>query len=33
MKRKVSNTRNFRRTALKSHPTNNYSPMRGGIRL
>lgn len=33
MKRYPSNSRGFRRTALKSHPKNRYVPMRGGIRL
>lgn len=33
MKRRVSGTRGFTRTAKKVHRTNLYSPMRGGIRL
>lgn len=33
MKRSKSNTRGFTRSAYKTHGLNNYSPMRGGIRL
>lgn len=32
-KRRVSNTKNFSRTASKLHRTNKYMPVRGGIRL
>jgi hypothetical protein len=33
MKRKRIGNKNFTRTAMRTHPTNNYMPMRGGIRL
>lgn len=33
MKREYSGTGGFTRTARRVHRTNNYVPMRGGIRL
>lgn len=33
MKRRRTNNKNFRRTARKTAAPNNWTPMRGGIRL
>jgi hypothetical protein len=33
MKRYKSNSKGFTRTAMRTHPTNGYMPLRGGIRL
>lgn len=33
MKRFPSGNGGFRRSALRRHPRNSYTPMRGGIRL
>lgn len=32
-KRHATSNKNFTRTAKRTHPTNGYRPMRGGIRL